>query len=127
MTRDLLSVGADVLEQLGQANRTFQAAYPGERPDRQPVHTVYGGAQLYKAETTKRLGELALSALENYAPDALSFAHALELLGSQSLPTGPRAAKELAAQFAHDPEALRRAFPNAWLACAVYTRVRDKL
>ena len=29
-------------------------------PARQPVHTVYGGAHLFKAETTPRLGELAL-------------------------------------------------------------------
>lgn len=33
--------------------------FPGERPDRQPVHTVYGGAQLFSANTTVKLGELA--------------------------------------------------------------------
>src|SRR5690349_4584957 len=43
----------------------------GPRPDmlrRQPVHTVYGGAHLFQADTAKKLGELALRSLERYAP-----------------------------------------------------------
>jgi citrate lyase beta subunit len=127
MTRDLLTLGRDVLESLSHANKAFQAAYPGDRPDRQPVHTVYGGAQLFKAETTQRLGELALAALQSYAPDALAFAHALQLPGSAGLPEGPRAAADLTAQFERDAEGLRRTFPHAWLACAVHARVTEKL
>jgi citrate lyase beta subunit len=37
---------------------------------RQPVHTVYGGAQLFRADTARRLGELARAALDAWAPDA---------------------------------------------------------
>jgi citrate lyase beta subunit len=37
---------------------------------RQPVHTVYGGAQLFRADTAPRLGELARAALDAWAPDA---------------------------------------------------------
>ncbi|MCX6620351.1 MAG: phosphoenolpyruvate kinase, partial [Acidobacteria bacterium] len=40
---------------------------------RQPVHTVYGGANLFKAETPEKFGALALRALEQYAPNAASF------------------------------------------------------
>ncbi len=47
--------------------------------DRQPVHTVYGGAQLFKAETPARLGTLALELIRNYTPDAPSFAQCLGL------------------------------------------------
>lgn len=47
--------------------------------DRQPVHTVYGGAQLFKAETPSRLGSLALDLIRNYTPDAPSFAECLGL------------------------------------------------
>jgi HpcH/HpaI aldolase/citrate lyase family len=47
--------------------------------DRQPVHVVYGGAQLYKAETPARLGTLALELLRNYAPDASAFSECLGL------------------------------------------------
>lgn len=34
--------------------------FPGEGPERQPVHTVYGGAQLFSSTTTEKLGELAI-------------------------------------------------------------------
>jgi citrate lyase beta subunit len=34
--------------------------FPGEGPERQPVHTVYGGAQLFSAGTPAKLGALAL-------------------------------------------------------------------
>lgn len=47
--------------------------------DRQPVHVVYGGAQLFKAETPARLGALALDLIRNYTPDAATFAECLGL------------------------------------------------
>jgi citrate lyase beta subunit len=46
---------------------------------RQPVHTVYGGAHLFKPDTTARLGTLALRTLREYAPDAPALARALGL------------------------------------------------
>ena len=48
-------------------------------PDRQPIHVVYGGAQLFKAETPARLGALALELIRNYTPDASSFAECVGL------------------------------------------------
>jgi citrate lyase beta subunit len=47
--------------------------------DRQPIHVVYGGAQLFKAETPARLGALALELIRNYTPDASLFAECLGL------------------------------------------------
>ncbi|HEX8248599.1 MAG TPA: hypothetical protein VF599_10535 [Pyrinomonadaceae bacterium] len=58
---------------------SFAARYPGESGRRQPVHTVYGGAHLFKSDTAPRLGSLALRAFETYAPDAATFAQVLEL------------------------------------------------
>ncbi len=46
---------------------------------RQPVHVVYGGAQLFKAETPARLGTLALDLIRDYTPDAATFAECLGL------------------------------------------------
>ena len=46
---------------------------------RQPVHTVYGGAQLFKVETPARLGALALDLIRTYTPDAGLFAECLGL------------------------------------------------
>ncbi len=65
--------------ELRAANERFLARYPGESQARQPVHTVYGGGHLFKADSARRLGEVALRALEEYAPDAESFAAAFEL------------------------------------------------
>ena len=46
---------------------------------RQPIHTVYGGAHLFKADTAERLGARALAALAAHAPDAGTLAEALAL------------------------------------------------
>ena len=59
----------------------FASRYPGESARRQPVHTVYGGAHLFKSDTAPRLGTLAIRSFETYAPDAQTFAQSLELPG----------------------------------------------
>jgi citrate lyase beta subunit len=46
---------------------------------RQPVHTLYGGAHLFRAATCRKLGALAEQSLDEYAPDAEALAAALEL------------------------------------------------
>ncbi|HEY8132555.1 MAG TPA: phosphoenolpyruvate kinase, partial [Thermoanaerobaculia bacterium] len=53
--------------------------YPGESGQRQPVHTVYGGAHLFKSDTAVKLGSLAVRALHEHAPDAKTFAQAIGL------------------------------------------------
>ena len=70
---------APVLASLKKANASVAAAYPGETGERQPVHTVYGGAHLFRSDTTRRLGAVALGVLDEYAPDAAAFARALGL------------------------------------------------
>jgi hypothetical protein len=67
------------LDRLRASNNDFASRYPGESPERQPVHTVYGGAHLFKHDTAKRLGELALRSLRDFGPDAESFARAIGL------------------------------------------------
>jgi citrate lyase beta subunit len=64
---------------LKKVQEEFAAHYPGELGTRQPVHTVYGGAHLFKSDTTRKLGELALKALDQYAPESRTFAEALGL------------------------------------------------
>lgn len=61
---------APVVADLAAENRAFMATYPGESDRRQAVHTVYGGGHLFKADSTGRLGEVALRSLRDYAPDA---------------------------------------------------------
>jgi citrate lyase beta subunit len=76
---------------LGEANRRFAQRYPGDSGRRQPVHTVYGGAHLFRADSAARLGALALRALETYAPDAETFAGALGLGATAPTSTTPNA------------------------------------
>ena len=71
----------DLFARLSVANLQFAADYPGERADRQPVHTVYGGAHLFKADIAARMGAAALKTLAEYAPRPATFARALELAG----------------------------------------------
>jgi hypothetical protein len=64
---------------LGASMAEFAKRYPGESGRRQPVHTVYGGAHLFRSDTAIRLGRLAARAFEAYAPDAGTFADILGL------------------------------------------------
>src|SRR5215210_1080907 len=76
----------EISNKLQESNRIFARRYPGETGMRQPVHTVYGGAHLFKSDSATRLGGLARRALEQYAPDFLTFAKAIGLPGSEALP-----------------------------------------
>jgi hypothetical protein len=112
---------------LGEANREFAARYPGESFHRQPVHTVYGGAHLFKSETTARLGTLALRALDTYAPDFAAFARALSLPGSDELPSSVADDSAVRAAIERDEAGFRAEHGGVWLAHKVYTRVVEKL
>src|SRR5690606_1541173 len=68
---------AKALDRVNRAQTRFLERYPGDSGARQAVHTVYGGAHLFSSETPKKLGELALRALDTYAPDAATFAEAI--------------------------------------------------
>src|SRR5947209_11489336 len=77
----MTSLGESTLQELigrlQRAQETFAAHYPGEPATRQPVHTVYGGAHLFKSDTVKKLGEIALRSLSEYAPEPKTFAEAI--------------------------------------------------
>lgn len=74
-------------EPLRSANRAFAIRYPGEPEERQAVHTVYGGAHLFRADSAAKLGQLALRSLERFAPDPQSFSTALGLGGGEAMAT----------------------------------------
>ena len=68
-----VSIPAEKKEQLfnklKEANTSFQQIYSGDRTERQPVHTLYGGANLFKYDAAASLGRRALEIFETYAPD----------------------------------------------------------
>lgn len=86
----------------------FAKQYPGESGRRQPVHTVYGGAHLFKSDTTAKLGQLAVRSFETFAPDAATFAKALDLppklAGTIFARVGEKIAREAVEDFRIDFE-----------------------
>lgn len=74
-----------IMERLAAANNAYAGVYPGEPSDRQPVQTIYGGAHLFRHDSGRRLGDLALAAMQEYAPDAASFAKVIGLEGPAAL------------------------------------------
>lgn len=72
---------------MASSNSDFKSHYPADSFERQPVHTVYGGANLFKAGFTSKLGEIAIKTLDTYAPNYAVFARALGLQGAETLPT----------------------------------------
>jgi citrate lyase beta subunit len=66
-----------LLDSLTTANLEFSRRYPGDSGARQPVHTVYGGAHLFKADLCRKMGTIAERSLAEYAPDAATLALAI--------------------------------------------------
>jgi hypothetical protein len=118
---------AGIVQRLEAANEGFKRSYPGDATGRQPVHTVYGGAHLFKADTAGKLGGIGLRNLDAYAPNFVVFAKALGLPGAGSLPDSSADVEHLAQIIAKDPDAASFSHEPAWMAHTVYKRVREKL
>ncbi len=114
-------------ETLRASNSAFMADYPGETGRRQPVHTVYGGAHLFKSDSAPRLGKVAERAMAEYAPDFIIFAQTLGLPDVEQLPDVLSYAQDLKAQLKSNPDAAREEHRAAWLAHTIYSRVQEKL
>lgn len=80
---------------LAAAQDEYVARFPGDSGARQPVSVLYGGAHLFKAESARKLGQLARQALATYAPDAQSLADALDLDRETAARVYPRVVAKL--------------------------------
>ena len=116
----------NILNQLTIANLKFQKKYPGDKPDRQPVHTVYGGANLFKSDTTVKMGEVALKNLLTYAPNFVSLAKTLQLQGFEHLPHLEKDIATLTHKLDNMSEEDRKK-DVAWLAYSVFNKIIQKL
>jgi citrate lyase beta subunit len=119
-------VTGDINARLHEANADFARRYTGESGRRQPVHTVYGGAHLFKSDTPQRLGALALRALEQFAPDAVEFARAIGLPGAELLTDESERLAQLRVPF-EGGEFVEQDNKPLELARTIYTRVQEKL
>src|SRR3989442_15902209 len=111
---------ATVINPLTSSNAEFNARYPGETGRRQPVHTVYGGAHLFRADSARRLGQVAERALTENAPDFVVFARAIGLPFAGELPDVLDYATGLKHRLETDPDSVRAENKAAWLAHTIY-------
>ena len=112
---------ADIAAKLSEANQAFANCYPGDSSDRQPVHSVYGGANLFKSGSAAKLGQIAQAAMRDYGGNFIQFALALGLPGAAAL---PQTQGEIDVLTKLSPEQLPK---EAAFAFKVYQRVQHKL
>lgn len=117
---------AQLMDSLKSANVEFQKKYPGDKPDRQAVHTVYGGANLFKNDTTVKMGEVALRNLKTYAPNFVALAKVLKLQGFEHLPHLEKDILSLKEKLDHLSERERKK-EVAWLSYSIYNKIIHKL
>src|SRR3954471_5042695 len=86
---------AVILDALDKGNVRVAEQFPGDSSARQPVHVVYGGAHLFKADAAQKLGAVALRALQEHAPDAAVLAAALGLEPALAARIYPRVVEKL--------------------------------
>lgn len=94
---------------------------------RSPVHVVYGGAHLFKANTAQKLGKIALATMQQYTPNFVEFAQAMRMEGSDTLPNSSASVAALEKQLAKNEQAVKSENFTAWLAWTVYNRTIEKL
>jgi citrate lyase beta subunit len=92
----------DAATRLEAHDAGFAARYPGDSPARQPVHTVYGGAQLFRADAAPKLGAVAQRTLERYAPDPAVFSDVLGVAAAHAELVHRRVRERLAQQAVED-------------------------
>jgi citrate lyase beta subunit len=117
----------EIDQRLRASSQVFTEKYPGETGRRQPVHTVYGGAHLFRADSAQKLGQVAERSFAEHASDFVVFARAIDLPHANELPDVLGYAPGLRQRLKDDPDAVREENKAAWLAHTIYTRVQEKL
>jgi len=116
----------DIKNHLKTANTLFSENYPGESPERQPVHTVYGGAHIFKEGTAMKMGVGAINHIRAYAPNFVEFSKILELKGYDKLPNSQEDISTLEEYFASESSESKEEH-SAYFSYTVYQRVLEKL
>ena len=110
----------EIFQPLKTANNNHRKIYPDLLKNQQPLHTVYGGAHLFKSNLVEKLGNTAKKIFLTYAPDPVTFSQTLQLKGWNKLPENPAGKEWLLEQLPENYE-------PSWLAETVWSRVLKKL
>ncbi|MEZ5305708.1 MAG: aldolase/citrate lyase family protein [Pyrinomonadaceae bacterium] len=114
-------------EELLQRLNSFSISTPVIGSGDFPVHVVYGGAHLFKANTISKIGSIALKSLESNASDFCDFARAVWLRGAESLPNDRDAIRDMEFRLADRPEEMKATEGDAHFAWTIYNRIYEKL
>ena len=87
---------------LARALEPFMRRFPGSAGERQPVHTVYGGAHLFKSDTARKLGEKGMQALDLHGLDPYTFAEAIGMREALAETVWQRVVEKLAREPVED-------------------------
>jgi len=93
---------AEADEILAESDRALEQGYPGPRPGRQPVHTVYVPADRFGPGLAAQWGEQALAALETWAPSPEEFGRAMDLPAGLAADVRSRVLAKLGAEPVED-------------------------
>jgi len=115
------------LEKIFSKLETSSSEIQNLKSIRNPAHVVYGGANLFRKDTPKKLGKIALKSLETYAPNFVEFADAMRLKGADTLPKYEDVVEKLEFQIARNPEKIKKENFAAWFAWTIYQRTIEKL
>ncbi|WP_031464906.1 DUF6986 family protein [Sciscionella sediminilitoris] len=106
------NVLAEIERNLEPVDAAFARMYPGERRERQPVHTVYVPADRFGARLCREWGDRAIRALAEFGPDPDGFAAASGIDPVLAGELYPRVRAKLAAEPIED---LRIDFEDGYL------------
>jgi citrate lyase beta subunit len=87
---------------LAAADAELAADYPGDRPGRQPVHTVYVPADNFGPALPAQWGRQALAALDSFAPHPADIAAAMGIPPGLAATVSPLVRAKLAAEPVED-------------------------
>ena len=79
MSLDASALTDELDARLADADSALAQGFPGERPDRQPVHTIYVPADRYDADLVPRWRDEALGALAEHAGGVTELAELLDM------------------------------------------------
>ncbi len=92
----------EIRSRLKRANQAFAHAFPGDSDRRQAAHTVYGGAHLFKSDTARKMGDVAMRALQENAPDARALATAVGMDSKLADRVYPRVVEKISREAVED-------------------------
>ena len=99
---DVQGLSAELDDRLAEADAALAHQFPGERPGRQPVHTVYVPADRYDAGLVSRWRDEALAVLSEHAGDADQAADAFGVPADLVADAYPRMRAKLEAEPVED-------------------------